>query len=88
MFIRMFADNTFHVKGFIQTRDQGTVLEDCVGNVVCVTPTDVKVSPEKLGVLSILSGGRMPLHSSVQTACRWYESYVIPDAHTSGKSEK
>ena len=80
MFIRMFAENTFRIKGFIQTRDQGTVLADCVGNVVCVTPTDVKVSPEKLGVLTILSGGRMPLRSAVQTACRWYESYVIPGA--------
>ena len=37
MFIRMFADHTFRVKGFIQTWDQGTVLADCVGNVVCVT---------------------------------------------------
>lgn len=86
MFIRMFAENTFRVKGFIQTRDQGTVLADCVGNVVCVTPTDVNVSPEKLGALTILSGGRMPLRSAVQTACRWYESYVIPDAHTNRKS--
>lgn len=80
MFIRMFAENTFRVKGFIQTRDRGTVLADCVGNVVCVTPTAVSVSTEKLGVLTILSGGKMPLRSSVQAACRWYESYIISNS--------
>ncbi|MGN0999814.1 MAG: CobW family GTP-binding protein [Faecousia sp.] len=79
MFIRMFAENTFRVKGFIQTRDQGTVLVDCVGNVVSVTPADLDVSPGKLGVLTILSGGKMPLRSAVQTACKWYESFVVPD---------
>lgn len=79
MFIRMFAENTFRVKGFIQTRDRGTVLVDCVGNVVSVTPADMDVSPEKLGVLAILSGGKMPLRSAVQTACKWYESFVVPD---------
>ncbi len=80
MFIRMFAENTFRVKGFIQTRDQGVVLADCVGNVVSVTPTASKVSSEKLGRLTILSGGKMSLRSTVKTACKWYESYVIPDA--------
>lgn len=80
MFIRMFAENTFRVKGFIQTRDQGVVLADCVGNVVSVTPTASKVSSEKLGRLTILSGGKMSLRSTVKAACKWYESYVIPDA--------
>lgn len=80
MFIRMFAENTFRVKGFIQTRDQGVVLADCVGNVVSVTPTASKVSSEKLGRLTILSGGKMSLRFTVKAACKWYESYVIPDA--------
>lgn len=80
MFIRMFAENTFRVKGFIQTRDQGVVLANCVGNVVSVTPTASKVSSEKLGRLTILSGGKMSLRSTVKAACKWYESYVIPDA--------
>ena len=79
MFIRMFAENTFRVKGFIQTQDQGPVLADCVGNVVSITPTDAIISPEKLGVLTILSGSKMPLRSSVQAACRWYEPYIVPD---------
>ncbi len=77
MFIRMFAEDTFRVKGLIQTRDQGLVLADCVGNVVSVTPTDLEPSSEKIGVLTVLSGGKVSLRASVNTACTWYEDYVL-----------
>jgi len=79
MFIRMFAENTYRVKGFVQTRDRGIVLADCVGNVVSVAPVEVCVSADKLGVLNILSGGKMPLHAAVHAAYRWYEPYVVSE---------
>lgn len=77
MFIRMFTETTFRVKGFVKTRDQGVVLADCVGNLVSVTPYAGPVSSEKLGVLNVLSGGKMPLRSAVREACKWYTAYVI-----------
>lgn len=77
MFIRMFAEDTYRVKGLIQTRDQGLVLADCVGNVVSVTSTSIEASAEKVGVLTILSGGKASLRSSVNTACKWYQDYVL-----------
>lgn len=77
MFIRMFAEDTYRVKGLIQTRDQGLVLADCVGNVVSVTSTSIEAAPEKIGVLTILSGGKVSLRSSVNTACKWYQDYVL-----------
>ena len=76
MFIRMFAENTFRVKGFVRTRDRGVVLADCVGNLVSVAPYPGRVSPEKLDVLNVLSGGKMPLRSAVREACKWYAPYV------------
>ena len=69
MFIRMFSENTFRVKGFIETIDNGLVLSDCVGNVVSVKKTDIKVAKEKVGILNILSGAKTPIHKAVQNAC-------------------
>lgn len=76
MFIRMFAEDTYRVKGLIMTRDKGLVLADCVGNVVSVESTDLKADTEKTGVLTVLSGGNMPVQSSVKNACKWYKEYV------------
>ena len=75
MFIRMFAENTYRVKGLIQTRDQGLVTADCVETVV-----SVKLSPElhtdHPGILTVLAGVRAPLRSALKNACAWYESYI------------
>lgn len=80
MFIRMFAENTFRVKGLIQTRDQGLVLADCVSNVVSVKITDVSADAEKIGVLNILSGAKMPVHAAVRQACEWYKPYIVSES--------
>ena len=75
MFIRMFAEQTFRVKGLILTRDRGLVAADCVGNVVSLTPV-AWADPAKYGVLTILSGAKMPVYKAVKEACGWYPSYV------------
>lgn len=76
-FIEMFAENTFRVKGFIQT-SEGLRLADCVGNVVSVAPCEgVSVPPERIGWLNILSGAGMPVQKAVREACRWYERHIL-----------
>lgn len=76
-FIEMFAEETYRVKGLIQTRDQGLVLADCVGNVVSVTPITLPAPPENSGKLTILSGPKTHLSKSLKTACTWYRQYII-----------
>lgn len=75
MFIRMFAENTFRVKGLIQTRDRGLLAADCVGNVVSLEPVS-QADPDKCGILTVLSGAKMPVYKAVKEACSWYPAYV------------
>lgn len=77
MFIRMFSEQSFRVKGFLLTRDQGTVLADCVGTAVSVVPYSAEVPRQRLGVLTVLSGSKMPVRSAVTDACKWYAQYII-----------
>lgn len=77
MFIRMFSEQSFRVKGFLLTRDQGTVLADCVGTSVSVVPYSAEVPLQRLVVLTVLSGAKMPVRSAVTDACKWYSRYVI-----------
>lgn len=75
--IHMFAEETFRVKGFVSTRDLGTVLVDCVGTAVSAAPYPGEVPPERLGVLTVLSGAKLPVRSAVSAACKWYPQYVL-----------
>lgn len=75
-FIEMFAENTFRVKGFIETTE-GLHLADCVGNVVSVVPCEeLTVPPERVGWLNVLSGMGMPVRKAVQEACKWYQKHI------------
>lgn len=86
MFIRMFSEQSFRVKGFLLTRDKGTVLADCVGTAVSVVPYSGAVPRQRLGVLTVLSGAKMPVRSAVTDACKWYAQYVL-SAEFPGSSE-
>lgn len=74
-FIEMFAENTFRVKGFVQT-SEGMLLADCVGNVVSLRPCE-NVPPERAGILNVLSGAGMPVRKAVLDACRWYRDDIL-----------
>lgn len=75
-FIEMFAEDTFRVKGFIETTE-GLRLADCVGNVVSVVPCEeLTVPPERVGWLNVLSGTGMPVRKAVQEACKWYQKHI------------
>lgn len=76
MFIRLFSEQTFRVKGLIETADQGVVLVDCVGTAVSVAAYTGAVPREALGVLTVLSGGKMPVRSAVTRASQWYGKYI------------
>lgn len=75
-FIEMFIEETFRVKGFIQT-SENLLLVDCVGNVVSLTPYDGTVPNEKIGRLIVLSGSGMPVRKRVQEAASWYPGLVL-----------
>lgn len=76
-FIEMFAEDTFRVKGFVETTE-GLRLADCVGNVVSVVPcAGLDVPKDRIGWLNVLSGAGMPVRKSVREACRWYQKHII-----------
>ena len=75
-FIEMFLENTFRVKGFIQTAD-GMRFADCVGNVAEVKPYTLPVPEDRIGYLTVLSGTKMPVRSAVKEACKWYKAHII-----------
>lgn len=75
-FIEMFLENTFRVKGFIQTTE-GLCLVDCVGNVVSVKPYDSEIPENTCGWLTVLSGAGMPVRKAVNEGVKWYRKYII-----------
>ncbi len=75
-FIEMFLEDTFRVKGFIETSD-GLCFADCVGNIASITPYSGEVSEEKKGWLTVLSGAGMPVRHSVTEASKWYPNKII-----------
>ena len=53
------------------------MLVDCVGTLVQLSPCDAQVPADRLGVLTILSGAKMPVRSAVSAACKWYDQYIL-----------
>ncbi|MCF2652186.1 CobW family GTP-binding protein [Anaeromassilibacillus senegalensis] len=75
-FLEMFLEDTFRVKGFIQT-SEGLYLADCVGNLVQLSPYAGAVAQEKVGRLVVLSGAGMPVKKRVKEAVRWYPEDIL-----------
>lgn len=75
-FLEMFLEDTFRVKGFIQTSG-GLYLVDCVGNLVQLSPYAGAVAQEKVGRLVVLSGAGMPVKKRVKEAVRWYPEDIL-----------
>ena len=76
-FLRMFAEQTYRIKGFADTRDRGPVQVDAVGTALTLSPAPEALSPDRLGALTVLSGAGMPLRAAVREACAWYEQAVV-----------
>ncbi|MGN1249184.1 MAG: CobW family GTP-binding protein [Candidatus Spyradocola sp.] len=76
-FLSMFAEQTYRIKGFVETRDKGALLVDAVGTQLALSPAPGALPSGKLGVLTVLSGAGMPLRKAVGVACAWYGDAVI-----------
>lgn len=76
-FVEMFLEDTFRVKGFIETADAGLCLVDAVGNVCTVSGCALEIPAEKRGWLTVLSGAGMPVKKSVKEAAKWYHAFIL-----------
>ena len=76
-FVEMFIEDTFRVKGFIETADAGLCLVDGVGNVCTVEGCALEVPAEKRGWLTVLSGAGMPVKKAVKDAAKWYSESIL-----------
>ena len=74
-FIEMFAEATFRVKGFVQTRE-GLLFVSCTGNMVSLTPWKREIPADLSGNLIILSGSGMPVKKRVKEAIAWYPDEI------------
>lgn len=72
-FLAMFIEDTYRVKGFACLKG-GTVLVDCVGAKLQVTPFGGTVS--HVNVLTAMAGAGMSMSRSVQNAAAWYPELV------------
>lgn len=69
-FLKMFADDTYRVKGFVQL-PEGCFLVDCVGPIVEVKP--YKGETNGLNCLTVLFGNGLPAKRSIREAISWFE---------------
>ena len=71
-FIRLFAEDTYRVKGIVALAE-GTFLADCVGAAVSITPYEASRAD---GHLVALAGAGMNLRKSLKQAQQWYPDKV------------
>lgn len=67
-FLRLFAEDTYRVKGVVALAE-GTFLADCVGAALSVTPCEMSAD---VGKLVALAGAGMNLRKSLRAAQKWY----------------
>lgn len=68
-FLRMFAEDTYRIKGFVEL-PEGRFLVDCSGPLVEVTPFSGDISSPNC--LTVLYGNGLPAKKSIRSACAWY----------------
>ena len=69
-FLKMFADDTYRVKGFVQL-PEGCFLVDCVGPIVEVKPYEGETNG--VNRLTVLFGSGLPAKRSIREAVSWFE---------------
>ncbi len=73
-FLRMFAEDTYRIKGFVDL-PEGRHLVDCVGPLVEVRPFFGEV--EDANRLVVLYGNGLPAKKSIRDACAWYPEQTV-----------
>ena len=69
-FLKMFADDTYRIKGFVQL-PEGCFLVDCVGPIVEVKPYEGETNG--VGHLTVLFGNGLPAKRSIREAISWFD---------------
>ena len=73
-FLRMFAEDTYRVKGLVAL-PEGVYLADCVGPLVEVRPFDAPAPVENH--LAVLFGNGLPAKKSIKEALSWFPDCTV-----------
>lgn len=73
-FLRMFAEDTYRIKGFVELDGEICVV-DCVGPLVEVRP--FAGEPPELGKLVVLFGHGLPARKGIREAISWFQNCNI-----------
>ena len=68
-FLRMFAEDTYRIKGFVEL-DRAVCVADCVGPLVEIRP--FAGEPSEPGKLVVLFGHGLPAKKSIREAISWF----------------
>lgn len=69
-FLRMFAEETYRIKGFV-TLPEGRFVVDCVGPMVELRPFDGHAAAEE-NALVVLYGNGLPAQRAIKEAISWF----------------
>lgn len=72
-FVQMFLEDTYRVKGFVETTE-GCYLVNCVGSTYGMEPFTGNV--EHINELVVLSGNGLPAGKAIKQAVQWYPKLV------------
>lgn len=73
-FLKMFAEDTYRVKGFVSL-PEGVFLVSCVGPMVDVTP--FRGETPELNTLAVLYGNGLPAKKSIKEAKSWFPDCIV-----------
>ncbi len=73
-FIKMFAEDTYRIKGFVRCGDE-IILADCVGPLVSLKPYQDEA--EDIGTLVVLYGHGLPAKKSIRTAAERFPDLKV-----------
>ena len=73
-FLKMFAGDTYRIKGFLKLRE-GIFFADCVGPIVELRPYSGPVTEENC--LNVLYGNGLPARKSIKAAREHFPAYQI-----------
>ena len=73
-FLKMFAEDTYRIKGFVSL-PEGVFLVSCVGPMVEISP--FRGETPELNTLAVLYGNGLPAKKSIREAISWFPDCTI-----------
>ena len=74
-FLRMFAEETYRIKGFVST-PEGRFLVDCVGPMVELKEFE-NAPTEEENALVVLFGNGLPAQKAIREAISWFPNAEV-----------